>query len=245
MSFIMYNVKQWLAPNHLCFGTVLLQVPEHLPKRKNKESLSSEHTPPKLEVGLRRTKWGSTLTVCSCSNLGQGLPPHLVYMKLTSIYQVHFPASSCKLIGCSRWNSECCQVLPASQSIRKDSLALRASYNCSFSQAGISWTSTKDTHWIGRWVWWGSLITRRTSVSQAFSAQNLSSFFFLRGNISFQLDKGMWRLQIIAGLWVATNCLAWQIFIGRLTGGFVGRGCFSSFPWAEWHYWRCSWWTAI
>ena len=40
---------------------------EHLPKRKNKESLSSEHTPPKLEVGLRRTKWGSTLTVCSCS----------------------------------------------------------------------------------------------------------------------------------------------------------------------------------
>ena len=49
---------------------------EHLPKRKNKESLSSEHTPPKLEVGLRRTKWGSTLTVCSCSNLGQGLPPH-------------------------------------------------------------------------------------------------------------------------------------------------------------------------
>ena len=31
----------------------------------------------------------------------------------------------------------------------------------------------------------------------------------------------MWRLQIIAGLWVATNCLAWQIFIGRFTGGFL------------------------
>ena len=142
-------------------------------------------------------------------------------MKLTSIYQVHFPASSCKLIGCSRWNSEGCQVLPASQSIRKDSLALRASYNCSFSQAGISWTSTKDTHWIGRWVWWGPLVPRGTSVSQAFSAQNLSSFFFCGGNISFRLDKGMWRLQIIAGLWVATNCLAWQIFIGRFTGGFL------------------------
>ena len=166
-------------------------------------------------------------------------------MKLTSIYQVHFPASSCKLIGCSRWNSEGCQVLPASQSIRKDSLALRASYNCSFSQAGISWTSTKDTHWIGRWVWWGPLVPRGTSVSQAFSAQNLSSFF-LWGKHQFSTRQR--NVEIADHRWsLGGNKLPRMANLHRAFHRrfFVGRGCFSSFPWAEWRYWRCSWWTAI
>lgn len=67
----------------------------------------------------------------------------------------------------------------------------------------------------------GSIDTQRDFCFASIFRPKPLQFFFLWGNISFQLDKGMWRLQIIAGLWVATNCLAWQIFIGRFTGGFL------------------------
>lgn len=137
-------------------------------------------------------------------------------MKLTSIYQVHFPAVN--------WLVAHVEIRRAAKCYQPHNQFGKILWLCAphtivpFPKQEYLELQPKILIELEE----GSIDTQRDFYFPSIFRPKPLQFFFLWGNISrFQLDKGMWRLQIIAGLWVATNCLAWQIFIGRFTGGFL------------------------
>lgn len=161
-------------------------------------------------------------------------------MKLTSIYQVHFPAAN--------WLFAHVEIRRAAKCYQPHNQFGKILWLCAphtivpFPKQEYLELQPKILIELEE----GSIDTQRDFCFPSIFRPKPLQFFFVGKHQSFSTRQR--NVEIADHRWsLGGNKLPRMANLHRAFHRrfFVGRGCFSSFPWAEWRYWRCSWWTAI